>query len=272
MRLANKRLTVLITKISIYCFALFVFNSQAAPKIERLTWAGVKIVNNNTTVLIDAVGKDLWAGNAPEGLVAVEANTKRRYALITHTHNDHFDVDTLKKVLGEKGYVICSESIATYVASRGLKVIPAKMYTPISRGGFLFTAVPAADGFGSEQVSWVITVGGKRYLHAGDTLWHGNWDIVGQQYGPFEVAFLPINGALVGGEPISEVPAVMAPVQAVDAAIKLGAKQLVPIHYGLNDPPHYVEVKDALKTTRKIGVRRNIKVTPLRPGQILEPD
>ena len=94
--------------------------------IERLTWAGIKIVADDTTVFVDAVGRDIWNGNAPGGLVPVEADTGRRYALITHAHNDHFDVDTLKSALGERGYAIVHESEATYVASRGLKVITAK--------------------------------------------------------------------------------------------------------------------------------------------------
>ncbi len=235
--------------------------------IERLTWAGVKMVAGNTTVLIDAVGTDLWDGNAPQGLVPVTADTPRRYALVTHTHNDHFDVATLKQVLGERGYVICAEDIATHIASRGLKVIPARMYTPVSRGGFTFTAVPAEDGLGSEQVSWVIAVQGKRYLHAGDTLWHGQWRTIGQQFGPFEAVFLPINGARLNADPVSETPAVMTPEQAVDAAIQLEANTLVPIHFGLHDPPHYVEVAQPLATLRSTAKRRQLHVVHLRPGE-----
>jgi L-ascorbate metabolism protein UlaG (beta-lactamase superfamily) len=238
-------------------------------QIERLTWAGVKMVAGNTTVFVDPVGTDLWDGKAPEGLVAVTAETGRRYALITHTHNDHFDVDTLKRVLGDRGYVVCEESIASYVASRGLKVIPASMYEPVERGGFLFTAVPAEDGLGSDQVSWVISTGNKRYLHAGDTLWHGKWRTIGAQFGPFEAVFLPINGAKLDGEPKSEVSAVMTPDQAVDAAIQLNAKVLVPIHYGLNDPPHYVEVANPVSTLRQIAERRKVAIMHLRPGESL---
>jgi L-ascorbate metabolism protein UlaG (beta-lactamase superfamily) len=236
-------------------------------EIERLTWAGVKLVSGDTTVFVDAVGKDLWDGKAPEGLVPVTADTGRRYALITHAHNDHFDVDTLKQVLGEKGYVICHESIATYVASRGLQVIPAAMYTPVMRGGFVFTAVPAEDGLGSEQVNWVITNGDKRIFHGGDTLWHGQWNTIGTQYGPFDVAFMPINGARLANEPKQETPAVLTPSQAVDAAISLRASQIVPIHFGLNDPPFYVEVEKPLATLKRNARRRHMKVRHMIPGE-----
>jgi L-ascorbate metabolism protein UlaG (beta-lactamase superfamily) len=260
-------------KITLFSF-LLVFSSASnfaasEPEIQRLTWAGIKIVEGNTTVFVDAVGTDLWDGDAPEGLVPVTADTPRRYALITHTHNDHFDVATLKRVLGERGYVICEESIASYVASRGLRVIPAALYTPVMRGGFIFTAVPAEDGLGAEQVSWVISTQQRRYLHAGDTLWHGKWNTIGQQFGPFDTVFLPINGARLSGEPVLETPAVMTPDQAVDAAIALRAKLLVPIHYGLNDPPHYTEVADPLGLLRATAQRRGVKIRHLLPGEKL---
>jgi L-ascorbate metabolism protein UlaG (beta-lactamase superfamily) len=241
-------------------------------QIERLTWAGVKLANENTTVFVDAVGKDLWDGNAPEGLVPVTADTDRRYALISHVHNDHFDVDTLKDLLGDRGYVICHESVATYVASRGLKVIPAKTYEPVSRGGFLFTAVPAEDGFGDEQVSWVISVDSKRFLHAGDTLWHGKWSIIGNQFGPFDAVFLPINGARVLRDPMPETAAVMTPAQAVDAASLLRAKLLIPIHYGLNDPPYYQEIDNPIDKLVREAKRRDMNVRHLRPGDSLYHD
>jgi L-ascorbate metabolism protein UlaG (beta-lactamase superfamily) len=268
MRLINpKTISCLLAVVSV---AVSVFSHAGELQMERLTWAGVKLQMDDTTVFIDAVGTDLWDGNAPEGLVEVTADTGRRYALVTHTHNDHFDLATLREVLGERGYVICHESMASHLASRGLRVIPVQSYVPVSRGGFIFMAVPAQDGFGSEQVSWIVSAGEKRIIHAGDTLWHGQWSMIGAQYGPFDVAFLPINGAIVSGDPKSEISAVMTPEQAVDAAIQLRAQTLVPIHYGLNDPPHYVEVENALQKTLAHAKRRGVRAQHLKPGQNLK--
>jgi hypothetical protein len=51
---------------------------------------------------------------------------------------------------------------------------------------------------------------------------------LGRQYGPFDAAFLPVSGARFGWrKPVSDVPAVMTPEQAVVAASVLGAKVLV---------------------------------------------
>ena len=237
--------------------------------IERLTWAGVKLQAGDTTVLIDAVGTDLWGGEAPEGLVPVTSETRRTYALVTHGHNDHFDVETLRSVLGERGAVVVHEDEAAYVASRGLRVIPARLYEPVFRGGFIFTAVPAVDGFGDAQVSWIVAAGENKVLHAGDTLWHGQWDNIGRQYGPFDAVFLPINGARVGREPAIETPLVLTPLQAVEAALLLRAGNLVPIHFGLNDPPNYVEVERPLESLLSLSQQRGLRATHLTPGEKL---
>lgn len=243
-----------------------------ALRIERLTWAGIKFVAGDTSVFVDAIGTDIWNGNPPGGLVPVTADTGRRYALVTHAHSDHLDVDTLKEVLGERGYVIVHESIATYVASRGLQVIPARMYEPVQRGGFVFTAVPAADGFGAEQVSWIIARGERRYLHAGDTLWHGGWAGVGAAYGPFDAVFLPINAARLQMDPMPETAGTMGPVQAVDAALLLRAERLVPIHFGNDDPPFYDETDDPLGQVMASAARRELPVVNLLPGEFMRVD
>lgn len=256
-------------RVSIVVLALCWLQVAAAEPVtvERLTWAGVKLVSGDTTVLIDAMATDIWEGDAPEGFVAASSETRRSYALVTHMHNDHLDVEGLKKVLGEKGYVICLDSDAAYLASRGLRVIPAELHVPIFRGGFIFTAVPAEDGLGDNQVSWVVSNGERKFLHAGDTLWHGQWEMIGRQYGPFDVAFLPINGAKISRDPMPETPAVQTPLQALDAALLLRAEVLVPIHFGLDAPPYYVEIEAPLETLLQLAKEREQVVRHMKPGE-----
>ena len=119
-------------------------------------------------------------------------------------------------------------------------------------------------------MSWVISVADRRFLHAGDTLWHGQWRRIGAQYGPFDAAFLPINGARVEQRVRSEISSVMTPEQAVDAAVLLRAGLLVPIHFGLNDPPFYVEVDDPVRAMEQASARRDVSSRRLRPGETLQ--
>ena len=64
-------------------------------------------------------------------------------------------------------------------------------------GPFTITALPAVDGLGDPQVSWLVEAGGRRVLHLGDTIFHGYWWRMARRHGPFDVVFAPINGAVV---------------------------------------------------------------------------
>ena len=134
-------------------------------------------------------------------------------------------------------------------------------------GDFTATAVPAVDGYGDPQVSWVVSAGGRRIIHCGDTLWHGAWWQIGRQYGPFDAAFLPINGARFGWrKPVSDIPAVLTPEQAVAAAQVLGARLIVPIHYGVVGAEGYAETAHPEEELREAARRRHQDVEIVHPG------
>ena len=134
-------------------------------------------------------------------------------------------------------------------------------------GDFTATAVPAVDGYGDPQVSWVVSGGGRRIIHCGDTLWHGAWWRIGRQFGPFDAAFLPINGArFEWRKPVSDVPAVMTPEQAVAAAVVLGARLVVPIHYGVVGAEGYREIPHPERDLIEAAQRRNQEAAIVRPG------
>ncbi|MDC6171433.1 MBL fold metallo-hydrolase, partial [Paucibacter sp. XJ19-41] len=153
----------------------------------------------------------------------------------------------------------------------GARARPAPLWEPQLLGDFTATAVPASDGFGDPQVSWVVSAGGRRIFHGGDTLWHGHWWRIGRQLGPFDAAFLPINGARFGWrQPISGQPGVLTPEQAVAAATVLGARRLIPIHYGVSGMAEYVEVEDPLARLRAAAREKPVAIQALTPGEWLD--
>jgi L-ascorbate metabolism protein UlaG (beta-lactamase superfamily) len=122
------------------------------------------------------------------------------------------------------------------------------------------------------QVSWVVSVGSRRIFHGGDTLWHGSWWRIARQHAPFDVAFLPINGASFGWQkPASDAPAVLTPEQAMDAATILRAKMIVPIHFGVRGEEGYHEVEDPVGRLRRAEKSGGPKVEVLQPGGWLDP-
>lgn len=241
----------------------------AALQVRKLGWAGVLIETASTSLFIDATAPKADKGEREDLLKAAhDAN-----ALITHHHGDHFDHDTVARLLGKNGLLVCLRATADWMDRRSLRVQPVDLWQPVffPRYGddLVAFAVPAVDGWGIPQASWVIDGGGVRLFHGGDTQWHGQFADIGRAYGPFDAAFLPINGARqqVGRFTDEGVPAVLTPEQAAHAAKSLRARTIVPIHYGDPDPPKYVEVDDALARLRRAAQDLGIPLRPLATGE-----
>lgn len=246
--------------------------SESAPgatlQAQKLAWAGVRLALGKDTLFLDPLADpNAWGPALKDALVPIVPGEGSRYVLITHRHPDHFDRIAARQALGDTGTVVCTQDATAAVAAAGFKVRQAVLYEPILLNEFTATAVPAVDGYGDPQVSWVVSGGGRRIIHCGDTLWHGSWWQIGRQFGPFDAAFLPINGARFGWrKPASDVPAVMTPDQAVAAAVVLGARMAVPIHYGVTGADGYSEIPDAEAQFVAAAARRKIDVQVVRPG------
>ena len=239
-------------------------------KVTRLGWAGIRLVAGETTLFVDATVDPSDPASVP-----LQASTPERHALVTHYHGDHCQPEALKSVFNARSRLVCDRETALRVGDREVPLLPVALYQPAilspRTGDFVAFAVPASDGLGSPQVSWVIDGGGRRLFHAGDTQTHGGfWDI-GRAYRPFDVAFLPINGFRQTGGRTSRVPAPMSltPEQAVDVAQILGARRAVPIHYG-GASPGYAEVPDPVGTFVKSAKAAGLAVTVLSPGASLD--
>jgi L-ascorbate metabolism protein UlaG (beta-lactamase superfamily) len=244
---------------------------QTSVIAQRLAWAGVKLERPEVAVFIDAIAPDPPDTPGP----ALVTKAKRAFALVTHAHGDHCDPEAVKAVLGENGYIVAHEEVARYINPHGVVVQPVRYHEPVflSRGGGEFVAwcVPASDGLGSPQASWVVDVGGKRIIHCGDTMWHGGfWDMA-RAYGPFAVAFLPINGMrqTLGRYTDVTEPMSMTPEQAAAAARTLNAAVAVPIHYGSRNNPAYVEAEHAPERFVREMKRLNCQASVLAPGDEL---
>ena len=245
-----------------------------ALRVQRLSWAGLRVELGATVLVIDPqlvfarkpeIGSDAAYLGAPAAA--------QRFAAITHTHGNHFDPDALRLAVGAGGTVACHTAAAPEVAAAGFRPLPLALDEGASLSGFeaddlYVVPVPAADGWGDAQVSWVVLGGGRRLFHGGDTIWHGRFRHLGRQYGPFDAAFLPINGVRQPGriDPPLEARHTLGPEEAVDAAVALRARQLVPIHHGRKPSPAYVETEDNLAAAVAAGARRGLAVQVVPRG------
>lgn len=213
----------------------------------------------------------------------VQAEPGAIAGVVTHLHRDHADAAALRRALrdgatvyeplddgGADGGRLALLQADHELTAVGLARQPTAAWSTIKVGVFTLTAVPAVDGTGDPQVSWLLEADGKRVLHLGDTMWHGWWWRVRERYGSPDVVLAPINGARLSfphRQPPSPLPGVMEPEQAALAAELLHAHRLVPIHYGAYDLPGiYEPVSDPLKRLAAATDR----ATPMNLGETIE--
>ena len=259
-------------------------------RIRWLGWAGVEIESGGERVVVDPLGDPsavfAWVGERARDIPLPEvlpAEPGAIAGLLTHLHRDHADAAALRGALAAGASVYepvdyggeGRERLAVIQADHeltaaGLDRQPAAVWSSTGAGAFTLTALPAVDGTGDPQVSWLLGAEGKRVLHLGDTMWHGWWWRISERYGAPDVVLAPINGARLNfphRRPASSMPGALEPEQAALAAELLQAHRLVPIHYdGYRLPGVYEPVGDPLERLTAATDRS----TSMRPGETIE--
>lgn len=257
--------------------------------VRWLGWAGVELEHAGETVVIDPLGDPAgtfaaWGdvGRDVELPPVVPAGGGAVAGLVSHLHRDHADAGSLAGALADGAVVHhpvhTEQNLALAQAEHELGAAelprrPVATWESIVVGPFACTALPAVDGLGDPQVSWLVEAGGTRVLHLGDTVFHGAWWQMARRAGPFDVVFAPVNGAVIDfphQQPPSPLPATMEPEQAALAGTLLGARTVVPMHYGGYDfEPHYRPIADARERFERAARGRDYRAAPLAPGEAL---
>ncbi|NLC24778.1 MAG: MBL fold metallo-hydrolase [Oxalobacter sp.] len=217
---------------------------------DTLTWIGqasflAQLAGIN--ILIDPV-MSMNIGwirrNSPPG-IAWPAMPPIDLVLITHNHRDHMDVPTLKK-LGPDPVYLVPQGLGQWFLKNGFRrVIEMEWWQQEEIAGLNITFVPAEHwsrrSIADVNTSWwggfVIEKEGLRLYHSGDTGWFDGFADIGRRFGEIHAAMLPI-GAYAPRWFMK--PQHINPDEAVDAMTALGAKRLIPMHWGtfkLSDEP-----------------------------------
>lgn len=264
--------------------------------VRWLGWAGVEIEADGAAVVIDpladpaatfaALGDRAAAAELPV-LTPPEASGTAVAGLVSHLHRDHADATALAGALAPSATVhepvwpggAAAENLALAQADAeleraGLDRRRVEVWERIEVGPFAITALPAVDGLGDPQVSWLVEADGQRVLHLGDTIFHGFWWRMSRRAGAFDVVFAPVNGATVDFphlQPPSPLAAAMEPEQAALAGELLRARTVVPMHYdGFAVDPWYQPIRDAARRFEAAAAGRPYESRLLRPGESFE--
>jgi L-ascorbate metabolism protein UlaG (beta-lactamase superfamily) len=197
----------------------------------RLTWLGhatvlieldgVRILTD--PLLGDRLGPLRRSGPTPDPreIGSVEA------IVVSHAHPDHFHRASIGAVRGDP-LVVVPRGLAGRAGRTNRRVREMTADDSVTIGGVRITAVPARHGRwplhpASRPLGFLVE-GSSRVYFAGDTALH---PAMARLAGRVDVALLPVGR---WGPPRG--PARLTPATAVDAATLVGARTVIPIHWG----------------------------------------
>ena len=224
----------------------------------KITWLGhaAFLIEGRDRILIDP----FLLGNPKASVTPEEVDCD--IICVTHGHGDHLgDAVAIARRTG--AVVACIVEMSEYLEKCEVESIGFNIGGTARIKNTSITMVPAfhssSIGAPGLEFSAAIAVGmvidsGKVVYHAGDTCVYGDMKITGELYDP-EVALLPIGGFFT-----------MDPRQAALAASFIGAKTVVPMHYGTWEP---IE-QDPEEFKRLVEESSKAKVVVLNPGESLE--
>jgi L-ascorbate metabolism protein UlaG (beta-lactamase superfamily) len=183
-----------------------------------------ELTEGDTRVLIDP----FLTGNPKAPVAASEVNPT--HIFLTHGHADHYgDVEEIAKRTGAQ--VVAIVEIANELSNAGVEnVSDPNMGGTVVFDDVWVRLVPAwhtsttPKGTSNTPAGLVVELGGTRVYHLGDTCLFSDLQLV-KRRGDIDVALMCIGGHYT-----------MDREDAVEAARLVGARQVIPCHYGTFPP------------------------------------
>jgi L-ascorbate metabolism protein UlaG (beta-lactamase superfamily) len=187
-------------------------------KIKFLGHSGFQIKTDDENIYIDLYRAKKYIERVPD------VSEPGSIILATHSHGDHYHEDSVESVSSNDSIIVAPEDCRDKVGKGQFQ--PLAVGDEITIRDVKIEAVHAYNvkrfrtpgnpyhpkGYG---VGYVITVGGKRIYHAGDT------DLIPEmeQLGSIDVALLPVGDTYT-----------MDNTEAGEAALTIKPKKVVPMH------------------------------------------
>ncbi len=166
--------------------------------------------------------------------------------LITHDHYDHCSPEDVAKIQKADTVIVTIPAAARKLKGEVKTVKPGDKITV---KGIEIEAVPAYNTDkpfhpkGAGHVGFIVTLGGKRIYHAGDT------DFIPEMKGlKVDIALLPVSGTYV-----------MTAEEAAKAADAIKPEVAIPMHYG--------EIVGSEKDAERFKELTSVQVTILKPSR-----
>jgi len=159
---------------------------------------------------------------------------------ISHDHYDHLDYKAVVELDAKVMRYLVPLGVKAHLQKWGVsdnKITEMDWYDSVTHQSLSFTMAPSRH-FSGRSIrrartlwgSWIIASSALNVYFSGDSGYFDEFKVIGEKYGPFDIAFVE-NGAYN----LNWTQIHMMPEESVQAAIDLNAKVFFPIHWGKYD-------------------------------------
>ncbi len=187
--------------------------------------------------------------------------------LITHAHHDHLHIRSLREIANRQP-ILVPHGVGSLVRRRGFSEVHEMAYWDKRNEKELEVVFTPAAHWGARFVhdthrqfgGYIVKAPGICIYHAGDSAMFDGFEEIGRHH-PIDVALMPIGAYNApSGREVH-----MNPEEALDAFEQLGAKIMVPMHYGtfpLGNEPMDEPVARLRSEAERRGLRDRVVVMP----------
>ena len=197
--------------------------------------------------------------------------------LYSHNHYDHLEESFVRSVADSGVHFLVPLGMEVLLRRWGVQaenISAADWYQSHTVGGVTFTATPArhdssrnlADHNRMLWAGWAVEGGGQRLYFSGDSSYGSHFADIGRHFGGFDLAFME-NGQYDRRWPDNH----MFPGQTVQAAIDVGARRMMPIHWGAFSLAMH-DWDEPVRRSIPLAIERGLPVLTPLIGQVFDAD
>ena len=196
------------------------------------------------------------------------------YVVISHDHYDHLDMRSIQFFQEKRTKFLVPLGIKSHLTYWGIpaeRIIDLDWWSEHKFEGIRFICTPAqhfSGRTGTSQktlwASWVVDSPNTKIYFSGDSGYDEHYQKIGDQLGPFDAAFIDSGQYDERWREVHNMPE-----EAVQAAIDLKAKKMIPIHWAMFELSLH-DWDEPIKRSQQAAKELGMELLTPKLGQVVD--